>query len=141
MEVREYEFARRFVNGVARADGCVVGFTDGPPVPSVAVEGNDMVVIASCRLEIHEEGLLPIDPERRRGDECAFDAVGFLMLQGHTRGAVRLAVFFEVYRQTSKEMKDFRWTSKSFEECELLFGQSKAVLHRGIVPSPLPPAP
>jgi hypothetical protein len=74
VEVAHGQFAQAAVNGLAKAQPGKVGLGNGSPVSVVTVNGKHVVNVA-CRLEIPQQWCEPIDAQRGRRKDRAFQTM------------------------------------------------------------------
>jgi len=80
VEVTEGQFAQSAIDGSAEAEACEVGLGNAPPQSILAIDGENVVVVANS-FEIHQEGRAAIDAESCGCNESAFEAVPFAFAQ------------------------------------------------------------
>src|SRR5260221_6574322 len=81
VEIRHRQLAQASVHRIAKAQHGAVGLGNRAPRAAATEQRDDVRVIAGRAVHMHHEWPLAVDPERARGDECAFDAMRAALTQ------------------------------------------------------------
>jgi hypothetical protein len=105
LEVAEGELAEGAVDGGAEAEAGEVGLGDASPEAALAIEGDDVVVVAHG-FEIHEQRRVAVEAQGGGGEQRSLHAMSLALAQGALRrpGGVGILV-----GQGVEEALDFGW--------------------------------
>src|SRR6185436_4862356 len=94
-EITHHQFADRAVDRLAVAQSGVIRFRDRAPSPVLLEDRQQMIVVTYC-LQIHDQGLVAVNAQRRGGEEGALGAMRQSIPQHTARRTAGLAVYFFV---------------------------------------------
>jgi len=107
LEVRHRKLAQRPVDGLAKAQPCEFAGGDRAP-EAMPPKDRDHVILVADRRQIHDQGRVALDAQRRGRQHRAFDAIRGSIRQDSPRRSEGLAVGLRVVRKIVQEPLDLR---------------------------------
>src|SRR5476649_1226867 len=122
LEVGHRQLAQGSIDGFAVAESGVIGFRDGAPMPALAEDGQDVVVVAHG-FEIEQQGRVADQAQRGGGEQGAFHALGGAVAKHAARRSAGGAEGLLVVSQAVEEALDFFGGGETAEDGALSRGE------------------